>query len=339
MPIVSILIPTYNEEAHVEDCLRSVRAFSVPAGTQVEILIIDGMSTDRTREIVAQIASSDSGVRLIDNPDRFQSAALNRGIREAQGDYILRLDAHSFYPPDYLERCLETATRTNADNTGGIVRTMRRGERYQARLVQALITHRFGVGNSGFRTDAPEGPADTVPYGFFRRDVFDRVGYFDERLVRAQDYEMNRRIISKGGKIWRNPRIHLDYFPQPDFKSFIRKQFVYEAPYNAYMWHVAPYSFALRHAITAVFAAGVILGLILSPFSSLVRTVFSGVMLLYAFLAILSAISQAMRYKDARHVLFLPFAFFLYHFLHGLGVIIGLVRLATHTAPVQARPA
>jgi hypothetical protein len=212
---------------------------------------------------------------------------------------------------------------------------MRRGEHYQAGLVQALITHKFGVGNSGFRTDAAEGPADTVPYGFFRRSVFDRVGMFDERLVRAQDYEMNRRVIAAGGKVWRNPQIQISYFPQPDFVSFIRKQFVYEAPYNAYMWYLAPYSFAPRHAITAVFALGVIGGIILSPFSTLVRTAFAAVMLLYALLAIFSAMSQGARYREPRHVIFLPFAFFGYHFLHGLGVLAGLLKLATGNAPVQ----
>ena len=135
--------------------------------------------------------------------------------------------------------------------------------------------------------------------------------------------------------MWRNPRIQISYFPQPDFVSFIRKQFVYEAPYNAYMWYLAPYSFALRHAVTAIFSAGVIGGILLSPFSSTVRGIFAGIMLLYALLAIFSAISQGIRYRDARHVLFLPFAFFAYHFLHGLGVLGGLIKLATGTAPVQ----
>lgn len=338
MPTVSILIPTYQERDYIEECLSSVRAFAKPDDVEVEVLVIDGMSTDGTREIVALISDSYPGVRLIDNPQRFQSQALNLGIRASRSDFILRLDAHSLYPRDYLERCLETATRVDADNTGGVVNTMRRGQHYQAGLVQALITHKFGVGNSGFRTDAAEGPADTVPYGFFKRSIFDRVGIFDERLVRAQDYEMNRRIIAARGKVWRNPKIQISYFPQPDFVSFIRKQFVYEAPYNAYMWYLAPYSFAARHAITALFALGVIGGIVFSPFSSVVRSVFSGVMLLYAVLAIFSAISQGIRYRDAQHVLFLPFAFFAYHFLHGLGVLAGLLKLATGTAPVQREP-
>lgn len=335
MHSVSILIPCYQERNFIGQCLKSVLAFELPQSTTVEVLVLDGMSTDGTREIVREVAARDARVRLVDNPKRIQSEALNLGISVARGEYVMRLDAHSFYPTNYLALCLETAVRTGADNTGGVVTTMRRGDGYQAALVQALITHKFGVGNSGFRTDAMEGPADTVPYGFFRREIFSKVGLFDLRLLRAQDYEMNRRIINSGGKIWRNPAIDIEYYPQPDFASFIRKQFMYEAPYNAYMWYVAPYSFALRHAITAVFSLGVIGGLLLSPFSSIIRTTFILVMALYLVLAILAAAQQAIRYREPRHILFLPLSFFAYHFLHGLGVIVGLFRLAVGSAPVQ----
>ncbi|MEO8192573.1 MAG: glycosyltransferase family 2 protein [Gemmatimonadales bacterium] len=338
MQTVSILIPAYQERGFIGECLSSVRNFELPPQTSMEILVIDGMSTDGTRDIVAAASASDPRVRLLDNPRRFQSAALNLGIGQAAGTFIMRLDAHSTYPGDYLALALETATRTGSDNTGGIVTTLRRGDHYQAALVQALITHRFGVGNSGFRTDAVEGPADTVPYGFFRRDVFERVGLFDERLIRAQDYEMNRRIIASGGKIWRNPKIVVAYYPQPDFRSFITKQLAYEAPYNAYMWYLAPWSFAARHAVTAVFAAGVIGGAVLSPISSTVRTIFFAVMLLYLAIAIFSAMGQATRYRQPLHVIFLPVCFFLYHFLHGLGIIAGLAKLAVGKAPVQGKP-
>jgi succinoglycan biosynthesis protein ExoA len=335
MHSVSILIPCYQERNFIGPCLKSVLAFELPQSTTIEVLVLDGMSADGTREAVLEVASADSRIRLVDNPNRIQSTALNLGISLAQGEYIMRLDAHSVYPTNYLALCLETALRTGADNTGGIVTTMRRGEGYQAALVQALITHRFGVGNSGFRTNAIEGPADTVPYGFFKREIFAKVGLFDERLLRAQDYEMNRRIIVGGGKIWRNPVIDIAYYPQPDFASFIRKQFVFEAPYNAYMWYVAPYSFAVRHAVTAIFALGVIGGIVLSPFSYTVRVIFIAVMSLYFALAILSAVQQAIRYREPRHIVFLPLSFFAYHFLHGIGVLAGLLRLATGTAPVQ----
>jgi glycosyltransferase involved in cell wall biosynthesis len=339
MHSVSILIPCYQERNFIRGCLESVLAFELPDLTEIEVLVLDGGSTDGTREIVREVSERDNRVRLVDNPGRTQSAALNLGIPMSRGEYIMRLDAHSVYPSDYLKLCFQTALRTNADNTGGAVATLRRGDGYQSALVQAITTHKFGVGDSGFRTDAAEGPADTVPYGFFKRTIFERVGLFDERLLRAQDYEMNRRIIHNGGKVWLNPRIQVRYYQQPDLRSFIRKQIVHEAPYNAYMWYVAPYAFALRHAVTGVFAAGVLAGLILSPFSSLVRTVFLSVIALYFALAIVSGIQQAIRYREPRHVIFAPIAFFLFHFLHGIGILIGLVRLVTGTAPVQSHSA
>jgi glycosyltransferase involved in cell wall biosynthesis len=332
---VSIIIPCYQERNFIRSCLESVLAFELPAGTEMEVLVFDGMSTDGTRDIVTEMATRDSRIRLLDNPARIQSAALNAGIHTARGEYVMRLDAHSEYPSNYLALTLDTALRSGADNTGGVVHTMPRGPGYQAALVQALITCKFGVGDSGFRTGGQEGTADTVPYGFFHRDVFAKIGMFDERLLRGQDYEINRRIIESGGRVWCNPRIGISYYPQPDFASFIRKQLLYEAPYNAYMWYLAPYSFAPRHAVTAVFAIGVVGGLALSPFSLAIRLVFAATMALYFVLAILAAIQQAVRYREPRHVVFLPIAFFLYHFLHGIGVIGGLLRLATGTAPVQ----
>ena len=335
MHSVSILIPCYQERNFIRPCLESVLAFELPEGTEIEILVLDGMSDDGTREIVREISAGDDRVRLVDNPRRTQSAALNLGIPMARGEYIMRLDAHSVYPANYLALTLETALRTGADNTGGAVATLRRGEGYQSALVQALTTHKFGVGDSGFRTDAPEGPADTVPYGFFKRGIFGKVGLFDERLLRAQDYEMNRRIIHHGGRIWMNPKIQVHYYQQPDLASFIRKQIVHEAPYNAYMWYLAPYAFTPRHAVTGVFAFGVLAGLALSPFSRAIRLTFGLIMLLYFSLAILAGIQQAIRYREPRHVLFAPIGFFLFHFLHGIGILIGLGRLVTRTSPVQ----
>ncbi len=186
---------------------------------------------------------------------------MNRGLDLARGRWIMRLDAHTIYPPDYLLRCHETAARTGAANVGGICITQPGGTGYQAQLVQALTTHKFGIGDSGFRTGATAGPRDTVPFGFFRRELFDEIGRFDERLVRAQNYEFNRRIAAAGQTVWLDPRIQSRSFNQPTLQAFYRKQFLYEAPYNAYLWCLATYAFAPRHAITGVFALGVLGGL------------------------------------------------------------------------------
>ena len=335
MPRGAIIIPCRNEEKFIAECLRGVLAMQCANGDEIEVLVMDGMSSDLTAEIVARISNQDPRVRLHSNPGRIQSTALNRALQLARGEWIMRLDAHSFYPPEYLRLCVETAQRTGADNVGGLFITQRGGESYQATLVQALTTHKFGVGDSGFRTGMGEGTADTVPYGFYRRELFDRIGMFDERLVRAQDYEFNRRIIAAGGKVWRNPRIQVHYYNQPTLWAFYRKQVILEAPYNAYLWYVAPYAFALRHAITGVFAAGFLGGLVTASLTPWLAWPFATVMALYALLAIASALQQAVRYRHPLHAFSLPICFFLYHFIHGLGVLYGLLRLVMHTAPVQ----
>jgi len=301
----------------------------------MEILVLDGRSTDNTREIVQQMVERDPRIRLLDNPRLIQSTAMNIGIEQARGEFIMRLDAHSLYPLDYLRQCYATARRSNADNVGGLVITEPGGHSYSAALVQALTTHRFGVGDSGFRTGASEGQADTVPFGFFRRDIFQRVGGFDERLVRSQDYEFNRRIIRHNGVVWLNPAIQVRYYNQPSLIAFYRKQMFREGPYNAYLWYVAPYAFAPRHSVTAVFAAGVIVGAGLAPVSRWLTAVYFGTLALYVLLAVASAVQQARRYRQLWHVFALPCCFFAFHFLHGLGVLSGLIRLATGTAPVQ----
>lgn len=335
MTLITIIIPCRNEEKFIGSCLDSVLGFALPAGVQFEIILLDGRSTDRTRELIEQIAACDSRIRWLDNPGITQSFALNLGLLQARGQWIMRLDAHTEYPPDYLTLSHATAVRTGAANVGGICITQPGGTTYQAQLVQALTTHKFGVGDSGFRTGAEEGPRDTVPFGFFRRDLFDTIGFFDERLIRAQDYEFNRRTVASGGIVWLNPAIRSRYFNQPTLWAFYHKQSVREAPYNAYMWYLAPYSFAFRHAVTGAFAAGVIGGLALAPITPWIAWPFWGIMLLYALLAWGAATQQAVRYRQPWHILALPLCFFTYHFLHGVGLLVGLIRLASGTAPVQ----
>ena len=198
-----------------------------------------------------------------------------------------------------------------------------------------MTTHKFGVGNAGFRIGALEGEADTVPYGFFKKELFNKIGYFNEKLIRCQDYEFNRRIIKNKGIIWRNPSIRVFYFNQPTLFSFLKKQIVKEAPFNPYMWYLAPYTFAYRHGITGVFALSFLSGLLLSFFFSWAKIAFLSVMSLYLGLALFSALQQAIRYKQPLHFLTLPFAFFSYHFLHGIGIWIGIFKLTLGISPVQ----
>ena len=333
--LVSVVVPCRNEEHFIADCITSALDFDLPEHVQIEVLVLDGLSEDQTVIKLRPIMKKDARIKLLTNPGKIQSTAINIAVMEAQGEWILRLDAHSTYPQNYLKLCYETMLRTGADNVGGLFITQPRGANYQAYLVQALTTHPFGVGNAGFRIGMNEGKVDTVPYGFYRKSVFAEVGLMDERLVRAQDYEFNRRILTSGGSIWMNPQIHVTYYNQPNLFVFLKKQLILEAPYNAYMWYLAPYTFAFRHVITAVFVMGLIGGLTISNLSPLAEGIFLGIMGLYFFLGILSAFQQSLRYRKFLHLFTLPLSFFLYHFIHGVGVLYGLITLLLGRAPVQ----
>lgn len=335
MKTIDIVIPVLNEERYIENCVKSVMAFVCPDDVTFQILIFDGGSTDKTAIILAGLQAEYQNLKIFDNKGRIQSVAMNMAIEMSQADYIMRLDAHSVYPATYLKDCLATSLETDADNVGGYFNTLPGDETFQAQLVQALTTHIFGVGNANFRLQRGGGPSDTVPYGFFKRTIFDKIGKFDERLVRAQDYEVNKRITQTGGRIWMNPEIVIDYYNQRTVWAFLKKQFFKEAPYNAFLWYLAPYSFAPRHAITGVFAAGLVFGPLVIWWLPILSFVFYGAVMLYAILALISSIQQAVSYKKFMMIILLPFCFFAYHLIHGLGVMYGLLQLATFTSPVQ----
>ena len=208
-------------------------------------------------------------------------------------------------------------------------------DNYGAHVVQALTTHKFGVGNSGFRTGSKEGIADTVPYGFFKRSLVETTGFYNEQLVSGEDYEFNCRIRRSGGKVWLNPLIQVQYFNQPSLCQFYNKQFLREGHYNAYMWYLAPYTFAFRHAVPGVFSLGVIAGSALSIFSGFAFNIFIGVMMLYGVIAIISSVQQAFRYKKASFVFSLPLCFFGFHFSYGLGILSGITKIFLNIAPVK----
>ena len=323
---VDIIILTLNEEKYIKNCLESVLSFTKPPNCSIKIYIVDGGSTDKTLEIIENFPNKEKLI-LLHNEQTIQSTGLNLAIKKSSGDFLMRLDAHSFFHKDYLKNCLETAIRTGADNVGGVIHTLPGSDKYSAKIVQALTSHFFGVGNSGFRIGREEGESDTVPFGFFRRGLFEEVGYFDERLVRAQDYEFNCRLLKNNKLIWLNPSVKCEYYNQPTLFAFFKKTVFHEAPFNAYMWHYAPYTFSFRHSITLFFFLGLVFGTILSYFSSILNIIFLIVMSLYLSLAIFSSVQLSIRDSEPRHLFSMPFAFLSFHIIHGFGIFSGILRI------------
>ena len=335
MPNLIIAIPILNEENFISDCLKSVLNFKIPKELDPEIWIIDGLSSDRTRSIVQEYIESYDNIKLIDNPGKTQSFAMNIAIQESNSQWIMRLDGHSIYPINYLYDLFQTSIKTGAGNVGGIWDIQISGTKLSNYLVHSLITHPFGIGNSSFRSGLQSGEVDTVPYGFFNRKIFDRVGLFNESLVRAQDYEFNRRIIKCGYKVWLNKDVIIKYYPKGNIYQIIKKYFLLEAPYNAYMWYLAPYTFSIRHIITSFFVLGVFLGGILSFFSKIILIIYSFTLLIYFSLAFTSSIQLSIKHKNFFLILFMPFIFFIFHIMHGFGVLYGLIKLFLKLSPVQ----
>jgi succinoglycan biosynthesis protein ExoA len=221
---VSVIVPCRNEIRHIRAFLESV--FQQELGRiEMEVVVADGMSDDGTRQVLEEFAARIPSLRVIDNPEQIVSTGLNRAVREANGEIILRMDAHSFYAPDYVRSCLEVLHETGADNVGGPLMT--RADGYLAKAIAFAFGTPFARGGVKYRDPRYEGPVDTVTYGCWRKSTLEKVGLFDENQVRSQDYELNVRIASRGGTIWRSPRIISWYWPRASFSGLFWQFFQY----------------------------------------------------------------------------------------------------------------
>ncbi|MDQ3367003.1 MAG: glycosyltransferase family 2 protein [Myxococcota bacterium] len=224
MPRVTIAMPAYNEEAYIEACIRSVQAQDYPAD-QIEILIADGRSTDRTREILARLAEADPRIRTVDNPARLQAAGLGLLVKEATGDVIVRMDVHAEYATDYVRQCVEALERTGAENVGGAQRA--KAKTFFQRALCAALESPLGVGGAKYRSSEAEGYVDTVFLGAFRRKVFETIGLWDPGAITNEDAELNQRILDAGGQIYLSRDIVVHYFPRDSFKKLAKQYYKY----------------------------------------------------------------------------------------------------------------
>jgi glycosyltransferase involved in cell wall biosynthesis len=334
LPQISIIIPCRNEAAFIDGCLRSIYACPLDPQT-FEVLVVDGQSTDSTPQIVQAWADQHPNLRLLRNSQKIVPVAMNLGIEAAQGSILIRMDAHATYPSNYIPLCVETLEQTQADNVGGIFVTLPRGEGLQAQLVQAISTHRVGVGNASYRLLPEAGYTDTIPYGCYPRATFERFGKYDERLVRNQDYEFNRRIMTQGGKIWLNPQVEVHYYNQPTLLGLYRQAF-FTGKWNAWMWILAHYTFMPRHAIPAIFVLALLFGLVLGVFSSLGSYLLALMLIPYTLLTLWAGMEQTRRYHlPLWAVVGLSGLFFGYHLAYGSGTLYGAVLLLMGRADVQ----
>ena len=214
LPSVTVAIPVYNEEGHIRRVVEGFLATEYP--NLVEILIADGRSTDKTREIVAELSEKDSRVKLVDNPEKYQSYGLNRMIDVAEGEIFLRADGHCHYKDDYIEKCISVMLKTGARNVGGAQRYMAKN-RVQAGIALAVKSV-LGNGGAKYMNESYLGYADTVFLGCFRTTDLREIGGFNTENVTNQDSELNLRLIEKYGEtVYVSPEIKSWYYPRDSF--------------------------------------------------------------------------------------------------------------------------
>ena len=321
-PIVSVVIAMRNEENHIARCLQSVINQDYP-GEQVEILVVDGMSTDSSRSIVSGFAGRYPNVRLLDNEKKIAPAAFNLGIRNAGGSIVAIIGAHCSLATDYLSNCVHYLSTREADCVGGPIENI--GEGFWGQAISLVMSSPFGVGDAHFRYSHQERYVDTLAFGAYRREVFDKIGLFDERLVRNQDYDLNYRLRKAGGKILLTPAIQSYYYTRSSLRKLLSQYFRYGF-WKVRMLQKHPRSVRVRQLVPPLFVLVLLLSGALSAISSLAAWVLALVVVSYLSLALAFSFSIAAR-KGWRYLPILPVIFACLHLSWGLGFLYSLAQL------------
>ena len=323
IPFVSIVVPCRNEGNWIAPCLDSILGNDYPHA-RLEVLVVDGMSSDQTRPIVESYVARHACVRLLDNAEKITPVALNLAIAAARGTVIMRMDAHVDYPADYIRCLVGLLDESGADNVGGVCLTQPGADTAMARAIALGMSHPVGVGNSYFRIgSAEERWVDTVPFGCYRKEVFDRIGLFDEQLVRNQDDEFNLRLIRSGGRILLTPKVVCRYYARDSLGKLWRMyyQYGYFKPLVARKVHRV---MTLRQLAPAALVATLAATAVGASFSRIAAALFAGILLAYA-VAISSFAVRAAARQGTRCALGLCAVFAVLHFSYGLGYIRGVL--------------
>jgi glycosyltransferase involved in cell wall biosynthesis len=325
LPLVTVILPCRDEANFIASCLASVLANDYPAEL-VELLVVDGMSTDGTRDILCRHIEASTSLTLLDNDRHIIPAAMNIGIRAARGDIILKIDAHSTYPSDYISKCVRLLQESGADNVGGVLFTEPSAETAIAGAIAIALAHPFGSGNSRFRIGSSQPLwADTAAFGCYRRDVFDRIGFYNEKLVRSSDMDLNTRLRHAGGRILLAPDIVVHYYPRGRLGEFVGRNLIdgfwalYPLRFGsrlARLRHLAPLACLLLFVLTV----GVALA------DRRWWTVPAGLLNAYVLMSVGVAATVAARNRRPVLLVLLPLIFTIRHSAYAVGSLWGAVR-------------
>ena len=315
-------MPVRNEADLIRRSLGAVLEQDYPREL-MEVIVIDGMSTDATREIVADIAKTDSRVRLLDNPKQIAPTALNIGTHESKGEIVIRVDGHCEIARDYVSRCVEHLENGDADGVGGPIETI--GEGFVAEAIAIAMSSKFGVGGSAFRTiDDQNIFVDTIAFPAYKRSVIQTAGGYDEEMVRNQDDEYNFRLRKKGFKLLLAADVRSRYHSRATMGKVI-SQFAQYGFWKVRVLQKHPRQMSLRHFIPSIFVLSLLVFLIATSFTPLGLVLFGALFGSHLLINLLFSLSASIR-EGIRFFLILPFIVLAIHLSYGIGMLIGLFK-------------
>ena len=330
MPSVSVIIPTRNEGRFIADCLDSVLTGEYPVD-RLEILVIDALSTDETRDVISARKAMGAPIRILDDTEGNIPRALNLAIRASRGEILIRLDAHNTYARDYLRRCVERLVAGEAEIVGGVWHAVPRTAGAWGRAVTAVLSEPFGVGNAHYRTRRLTQPTlvDTVPYFACRRTLFDRFGFFDDSIPCSEDMVYNSHLRELGGRILLDPAIESWYQtrtdPTPFIKHNLRNGIGAVLPLH---WGVR---FRLRHFAPLMFISAMTVLALISMLQPRLAWLFIGALVIYVLVAAGVALRVAVRERAPMQFALMPVVFFVLHVSYGIGSVAGICVLIWRT--------
>ncbi len=316
-PRVTVIMPIRNEAGTIEQSLRAVLAQTYPSD-RLEIIVSDGLSTDGTREIVQSL--SYPNMRLIDNPGQIVPTGLNAAIQQATGDIIVRIDGHAFVEPDYVQQCVSWLLKQDVVCAGGAVDSL--GQGIMGEAIALAMSSPFGVGSLGFRTlreEALPQLTDTVPFGAYRRQVFEQVGLFNEKMVRHQDYEFCYRLRQAGGQILLLPQVRVKYYVRSSLSDLWRQYWQYGL-WKGQFLRQHPGSWQFRHLVPPGFVAVGVVTMVSGVVLPGGRLLLAAVLLMYGLFLLTAVVHLSLKKSSLRYVFILPLSLSCLHISWGLGV-------------------
>jgi len=324
-PVVSIIVPCYNEQETISLLLDAIYGQTYPR-QKMEVIIADGLSTDRTRDKITEFNEShlDLLVTIVDNEQKTIPSGLNAALRAARGEFIVRLDAHSVPYPDYVEGCMEALTSGKGDNVGGVWEIQPGGSGKIARAIAQAAAHPLGVGDARYRVGGIAQLVDTVPFGAYRKSLADQIGMYDESLLTNEDYEFNVRIRKSGGSVWFDPGIRSVYYARATFGQLARQYWRYGF-WKARMIRRYPETIRWRQLLPPLFILGLLTLGLLSIWFPLAAWLLLSVLSMYVLVLFTAGVYSAWKDKAFSLILGIPMAIATMHLSWGSAFLWSLV--------------